>query len=245
MACSARRLWARLILHFWALEAERDGYGGAGVPDPVGYLARAFDRTKEAVSKPTEWQGTTTACSALLTVTKEEREDERTAEPCLCVTQLGDSAVMVIRPSDKSTVFRTKEQWHWFDCPRQLGTNSPDVPQENAVLDRVAIREGDVVLAVSDGVLDNLWAHEITENVSNSMLSYSRDKDSEVEEGSSEGSARMRYVALRLVEAAKEIATDPFAESPYMEKAVEEGLSIEGGTRSYQTGRSSQILTSI
>jgi hypothetical protein len=39
----------------------------------------------------------------------------------------------------------------------------------------------------------------------------------------------MRFVAQQLVNAARTIAQDPFAESPYMEKAIDEGLSIEGG----------------
>lgn len=39
----------------------------------------------------------------------------------------------------------------------------------------------------------------------------------------------MKFVADELMTAAKVIATDPFAESPFMEKAVEEGLAMEGG----------------
>ena len=39
----------------------------------------------------------------------------------------------------------------------------------------------------------------------------------------------MRHVAQELVLAARKIAEDPFAASPFMERAVEEGLAIEGG----------------
>ena len=39
----------------------------------------------------------------------------------------------------------------------------------------------------------------------------------------------MTFVAEELMEAAKNIATDPFAESPFMEHAIEEGLASEGG----------------
>jgi protein phosphatase PTC7 len=39
----------------------------------------------------------------------------------------------------------------------------------------------------------------------------------------------MNFVADELMKAAKVIATDPFAESPFMEHAVEEGLAMEGG----------------
>jgi hypothetical protein len=39
----------------------------------------------------------------------------------------------------------------------------------------------------------------------------------------------MEFVAQELVERAKKIALDPFAESPFMEHAIEEGLPSEGG----------------
>jgi hypothetical protein len=39
----------------------------------------------------------------------------------------------------------------------------------------------------------------------------------------------MVFAARRLLHAALAVAQDPFAESPYMEKAIDEGLTIEGG----------------
>lgn len=224
------RLWSRLILHFWALEAEKDAYGDdtsdPTTPDPKKYLQTAFERTQEATSTPNEWHGTTTACGALL-----HTDTDDPPHPVLYVTQLGDSQVLVIRPREKRTIFKTEEQWHWFDCPRQLGTNSPDTPAENAVLDKITIEEDDVVLAMSDGVIDNLWEHEVVANVVESMKKWASGKASKVPHAdvSGDDAAGMRFVAQELVKAARVIAEDPFAESPFMEKAVEEGLSIEGG----------------
>jgi hypothetical protein len=95
------------------------------------------------------------------------------------------------------------------------------------VLDRVEIQEEDVVLAITDGVVDNLWEHEIVTNICESMEAWNGDAEKDTEEQTyADG---MRFVAQRLVNAAREIAQDPFAESPYMEKAIDEGLSIEGG----------------
>jgi serine/threonine protein phosphatase PrpC len=145
----------------------------------------------------------------------------------LYVTQLGDSQILVIRPSSKEVIYKTQEQWHWFDCPRQLGTNSPDTPDNNAVMDCVEIREEDVVLALTDGVVDNLWEHEIVENICESMEKWTGDKDKDTEDQTY--AAGMQFAAQQLMNAAREIAQDPFAESPYMEKAIDEGLSIEGG----------------
>ncbi|KAJ4295718.1 hypothetical protein N0V88_004420 [Collariella sp. IMI 366227] len=229
---ASERLWARLILHFWATALFEDAalQGEAYHPDPVRCLQRAYEQTIEATGPPNDWLGTTTAAGAQLHYRRREQQiskdngseqppdlddttispppiedinpedkpsEDHILEPLLYVTNLGDSQIMVVRPSTRELVYKSAEQWHWFDCPRQLGTNSPDTPRECAVVDAVPIQEGDVVLAMSDGVIDNLWSHEIVE--------------------------------AELMEAAKAIAVDPFAESPFMEHAIEEGLASGGG----------------
>lgn len=149
------------------------------------------------------------------------------------MTNLGDCKVLVIRPREKKVLFRTEEQWHWFDCPMQLGTNSVDTPRNDAVLSLVDLEEDDIVLAASDGVLDNLWEHEV--------LTLTLESLEKWEQGRKEGEAPdqthpailteecMVFVARELLRAALEIAQDPYAESPYMEKAIDEGLAIQGG----------------
>jgi hypothetical protein len=100
-------------------------------------------------------------------------------------------------------------------------------------MDRIDIEENDVVLAMSDGVIDNLWEHEIIENVVNSIRKWEEGQGGE-STGDRRGGAGggMKFVAEELMKAAKVIATDPFAESPFMEHAVEEGLAMEGGETS-------------
>lgn len=228
-------LWSRLILHFWAMEMEKDAErvrppGEQYIPNPIEYLQKAYEQTIEATSEPNKWLGTTTATGAQLSYQKSDSDPNAPPTPLLYVTNLGDSQVLVLRPRDSELIYKTKEQWHWFDCPRQLGTNSPDTPRENAVMDKVPIEENDVVLAMSDGVIDNLWEHEIIENVVNSIQTWESGQG-----GASTGDRRggagggMKFVAEELMKAAKAIATDPFAESPFMEHAVEEGLAMEGG----------------
>ncbi|KAK4682123.1 hypothetical protein QC764_113480 [Podospora pseudoanserina] len=224
-------LWARLILHFWATNIFQDAASHSQRdyhPDPVSYLQHAYEQTVEATSEPNDWQGTTTVAGALLHFRKNSETGD--PEPLVYVTNIGDSQVMVVRPSTREMVFKSKEQWHWFDCPRQLGTNSPDTPVNCAVVDEVPIREGDVVLAMSDGVIDNLWAHEIVEKVSESVERWERGEGREegIVEGE-DGKDMMGFVAEELKEAAKVIALDPFAESPFMEHAIEEGLASGGG----------------
>ncbi|KXX79599.1 Protein phosphatase PTC7 [Madurella mycetomatis] len=234
-------LWARLILHFWATAIFEDAarQGGSYQPDPVTYLQRAYEQTIEATSEPNDWQGTTTASGAQLHYRRSGGNSGATGsggggtvEPLLYVTNLGDSQVMVIRPSTREMVYKSTEQWHWFDCPRQLGTNSPDTPANCAVVDQVPIREGDVVLAMSDGVIDNLWGHEIVDKVCESLGEW-RAGDVKVRgvplDDAAGDDSGMGFVAHELMEAARVIAVDPFAESPFMEHAIEEGLASGGG----------------
>lgn len=228
-------LWSRLILHFWALEAERDASvtssaATSSEPNPVQYLQTAYEHTVSATSSPNEWNGTTTACAALL----HYNAKEASTGPLLYVTNLGDSQCLVIRPKDDELVYKTTEQWHWFDCPRQLGTNSPDSPNANAVMDKVNIEENDVVLAMSDGVVDNLWEHEVLESVVDSIRKWEAGEDGEASgERCGGAGGGMLFVAEELVKAARNIAEDPYAESPFMERAVEEGLAMEGGWRNH------------
>ena len=232
-------LWSRLVLHFWAMEA---GGTEARVSEEGlnGCLQKAYEATVDATSPPNEWFGTTTASGARLS----DAEGKAKLE----VTQLGDSAILVLRPKLKdgdALLYKTEEQWHWFDCPRQLGTNSPDTPTQNGVSKTIDVEEGDVVLAISDGVSDNLWEHEVIANVCDSVR-----KEEEIlgpavngkaapagpattggkeDVRDTEAAEAMRRVATELVRAARVIAEDPFAESPFMERAIEEGLPTEGG----------------
>jgi serine/threonine protein phosphatase PrpC len=218
------------------LEIERDlararPPGASYEPHPIDYLQRAYELTIKATSEPNKWQGTTTAAGAQLHFQRLSSERNAPATPVLYVTNLGDSQILVIRPRDQRVIYKTKEQWHWFDCPRQLGTNSPDTPRKDAATDKVDIEENDVVLAMSDGVIDNLWEHEIVTNVVESIAKWESRGGLDMQGGAGGG---MQFVADRLMNAARVIAQDPFAESPFMEHAVEEGLAMEGGKFEWQ-----------
>ncbi|KFA52502.1 hypothetical protein S40293_05638 [Stachybotrys chartarum IBT 40293] len=228
-------LWSRLVLHYWATAAEAEvaafstAHDEAREPDPVGTLQLAYERTLEATSAH-GLQGTTTACGAQLYARRGAADTSKQSCPVLYITNLGDCQVMVLRPSNQQVIYKTTEQWHWFDCPRQLGTNSPDTPKENAVMDIVDIEVGDVVLAMSDGVIDNLWEHEIVSTVLKSIGQWEEGKGMKSNDDRTGGrNGGMKAVAEDLVAAAKQVATDPFAESPFMEHAIEEGLASGGG----------------
>lgn len=229
-------LWSRLIAHFWAVEFEKLFAAKKEVSldelDPIALLELAFEQTKRVTSSPNEILGTTTACSALLHHRSED-------QPVVLATSLGDCAAFIIRPSgggeeddgeEGEIIYKTTEQWHWFDCPRQLGSNSPDTPRGNAVTDVVDVREDDLVVVMSDGVTDNLWEHEICTTVTRALREWTERSTEPARQAAEKNPAGgMVYVAAALMNAARDIAMDPYAESPYMERALDEGIAAEGG----------------
>ncbi|KAK6499415.1 hypothetical protein TWF506_004043 [Arthrobotrys conoides] len=234
-------------------------------------------------SKTQRFHGTTTFTGCLLHGGK------------LHVVSIGDSHCLVLRPSstspteDASTtsdtssksgenenettsdpgfLLRTTEQWHYFDCPRQLGTDSPDTPLGNATVSTIDIQNGDIIILATDGMLDNLWEEEVISIILHTLTKTSspggenepwgmelgqimkKKGKKRVEEGVNvafreylaknedllpgaedpiEGGELMTGIAAELVKAAKVVATDPYAESPWMERAIEEGKIAEGG----------------
>lgn len=212
-------LWSRLIAHYWAVEVEKAYQASDDVNleqlDMVKFLQTAYEQTKNVTTEGSEpIVGTTTASSALL----HHRSPD---EPVALVTTLGDCTVFIIRPQTGDLIYKTEEQWHWFDCPRQLGTNSPDTPEGNAVMDIIDVKEDDIVCVVSDGVSDNLFENEIIEKVSTCFRDWQEGK-----EGTKDGAV---YLARELMKAAQDIATDLNGESPYMERALDEGIAVGSG----------------
>lgn len=82
----------------------------------------------------------------------------------LTAANLGDSGFMVIRGME--IVFRTKEQQHSFNFPYQIGTGSADKPQDAQRLS-VEVQPGDLVIAGTDGLWDNLFDEDILEILAN------------------------------------------------------------------------------
>eukprot|EP01110_Echinostelium_bisporum_P009383 TRINITY_DN33051_c0_g1_i1.p1 TRINITY_DN33051_c0_g1~~TRINITY_DN33051_c0_g1_i1.p1 ORF type:complete len:344 (-),score=123.31 TRINITY_DN33051_c0_g1_i1:60-1091(-) len=80
----------------------------------------------------------------------------------LNAANLGDSGFMVVRGSQ--IVYRSKEQQHSFNFPYQIGTGSADKPEHSMSI-TVDIQPGDLVIAGTDGLWDNLYDEDIMEAV--------------------------------------------------------------------------------
>mmetsp|Transcript_46242 Transcript_46242/g.86307 ORF Transcript_46242/g.86307 Transcript_46242/m.86307 type:complete len:330 (+) Transcript_46242:59-1048(+) len=87
------------------------------------------------------------------------------------ILNLGDSGAMLLRPALRTppgsdqpllfprVVFRSSDQTHYFNCPYQLGSGSAPVEAPDFI--RIRVRMGDLVVAATDGVFDNLFDHQV------------------------------------------------------------------------------------
>lgn len=118
--------------------------------DPVEILQRAFDRVTQD-----QYQGSSTALVCTI------------VNDCLRLAYIGDSGLVVIRRSASGRpelAFRSEDQLHGFNFPFQLGNGSSDYPC-NSITAEVQLMSGDVIVAATDGVFDNLFDFEILQMV--------------------------------------------------------------------------------
>lgn len=111
-----------------------------GSIDPARVLEKAHSNTKA--------KGSSTACIIALT------------NEGIHAINLGDSGFMVVR--DGCTVFQSPVQQHGFNFTYQLENSSRgDLPSSGQVF-TFPVSPGDVIVAGTDGIFDNLYNNEVT-----------------------------------------------------------------------------------
>lgn len=111
-----------------------------GSIDPARVLEKAHTSTKA--------KGSSTACIVALT------------EQGLHAVNLGDSGFIVVR--DGCTIFRSPVQQHDFNFTYQLASGSDsDLPSAGEIF-TISVAPGDVIIAGTDGLFDNLYNNEVT-----------------------------------------------------------------------------------
>ncbi|KAJ6808328.1 putative protein phosphatase 2C 55 [Iris pallida] len=111
-----------------------------GSIDPARVLEKAYTSTKA--------RGSSTACIIALT------------DQGIHAVNLGDSGFIVVR--DGCTIFRSPVQQHDFNFTYQLESgNGSDLPSAAQVF-TVPVASGDVIVAGTDGLFDNLYNNEVT-----------------------------------------------------------------------------------
>ncbi|CCW67580.1 unnamed protein product [Phytomonas sp. Hart1] len=136
------------------------GYSEQGV-DPAVYTRNVMSFSLEKVKESVCDSG---AASALDVLNHGWKMANASAQPGGCpvtmativdhtfasILNLGDCGIILVRK--KELLYQTTTQQHSFNCPYQLPHDTPDLG-EGA---KIQIREGDVFLCMSDGVLDNI-----------------------------------------------------------------------------------------
>ncbi|XP_071936480.1 probable protein phosphatase 2C 80 isoform X1 [Coffea arabica] len=115
-----------------------------GAVNPKRVMQEAYSNTKAP--------GSSTACIITL------------SGNALRAANVGDSGFIVVR--DGKVVYQSPVQQHHFNCPYQLG-NSKDDPSLAQEL-QIEVQKGDIVVAGTDGVFDNLHGFEIEEVIKSS-----------------------------------------------------------------------------
>lgn len=162
-----------------------------GSIDPARVLEKAHTSTKS--------QGSSTACIIALT------------DQGLNAINLGDSGFMVVR--EGHTVFRSPVQQHDFNFTYQLESGSNgDLPSSGQVF-TVAVAPGDVIIAGTDGLFDNLYNNEITAIV---VQAVRAGTDPQV-------------TAQKIAALARQRAQDKNRQTPFSTAAQDAGFRYYGG----------------
>ncbi|XP_071692672.1 probable protein phosphatase 2C 80 [Rutidosis leptorrhynchoides] len=159
--------------------------------DPAHVLAKAHLATKA--------KGSSTACIIAL---KEEG---------LHAVNLGDSGFVVIR--DGCTIFHSPVQQHDFNFTYQLANgNEGDQPSSGQVF-KIEVAAGDVIVAGTDGLFDNLYNNEVTALVVQGVRSR----------------VSPEVMAKNIADLARVKALDRKRQSPFATAAQEAGFRYHGG----------------
>ncbi|KAG0592268.1 hypothetical protein KC19_1G238100 [Ceratodon purpureus] len=158
--------------------------------DPARVMIRAHARTK--------CRGSSTACILAL------------SNNGLLAANLGDSGFMLLR--NGRAIFKSPVQQHQFNFPFQLESGGSDSPSAAEVFS-LQVAAGDVVVAGTDGLFDNLFDNELMGVVVHSTRA-----------GSDPQTTAQNIVAL-----ARERAEDRNRQTPFSTAAQEAGFRFYGG----------------
>ncbi|WWC57761.1 uncharacterized protein I303_100296 [Kwoniella dejecticola CBS 10117] len=201
--------------------------------DPVEIMQRGFEKCLSCINA----EGTHGSSTCLLALLHNST---------LHIANLGDCCLLLIRKGE--VVFRTQEMQHAFNFPLQVGTHSRDEPMKDAQRYDVGVKKGDVVILGSDGLMDNLFDEEILEIVLQFTSSSSSSSDSTSDQAQlptppstppSEVESRAsislpfspQQVSEALCKKARSISELVTATTPFMCKAIEEGIDFVGGKK--------------
>ncbi|KAJ3670205.1 hypothetical protein LUZ60_010529 [Juncus effusus] len=162
-----------------------------GSVDPSRVLERAYTSTKS--------RGSSTACIIALT------------DKGVHAVNLGDSGFIVVR--EGCTIFRSPVQQHDFNFTYQLESgNGSDLPSSAQVFN-FPVEAGDVIIAGTDGLFDNLYDNEVTAVVVHAVRA----------------GLGPQVTAQKIAALARQRALDKNRQTPFSSAAQEAGYRYYGG----------------
>ncbi|CAM6101009.1 unnamed protein product [Calypogeia fissa] len=162
----------------------------AGSIDPARVMEKAHSLTK--------CKGSSTACIIALT------------DSALEAANLGDSGFVIVRNS--RTIFKSPVQQHQFNIPFQLEHGGSDPPSAAQVFS-FQVFQGDVVVAGTDGLFDNVYDSELTTVVVQAVR----------------GGLDPQKTAEKIAALAKSRAQDKNRQTPFSTAAQDAGFRFYGG----------------
>ena len=163
----------------------------------------------------------------------------------LRVLNLGDSGAMLMRPAARRMAgargqnvlwpriaLRTADQTHYFNCPYQVSCDDFEVVGERMDELSAVVREGDILLAATDGVLDNVFDQALQLTVARSLPSL---RMAALDDGGADPGrvqAAVDDLALEIAREAHAIGLredDKTVSTPFEHAAAQEGYRFLGG----------------
>lgn len=138
---------------------------------------------------------------------------------------LGDSGFSIIRGT--SVIYQEKPQTHFFNCPKQLTKLPPnagrkfaracvDAPSEAQVLE-MKLRDGDIVVAYTDGFSDNVFPVDMLRICKLSSRTAGTEQE------------QVQAMADRMVEYSRKCMFNKNRVSPFERDAASQGMFFRGG----------------
>ncbi|GLJ13620.1 hypothetical protein SUGI_0216510 [Cryptomeria japonica] len=157
-----------------------------------------LSRVLEKAYVSTKSKGSSTACMLAL------------SDQGLHAVNLGDSGFLVVR--DGCTIFRSPVQQHEFNYPYQLESGGSDLPS-SAQMFTLQVTPGDVIIAGTDGLFDNLYNSEVTAVVVHAVRA----------------GLGPQVTAQKIAALARQRAQDKHRQTPFSTAAQDAGITHYGG----------------
>jgi len=203
--------FSRLLMHLCNEYQKNHTEQNPGeIPGPMEILEKGY------YMMPLGIIGSTTACIAVI------------SEGVIHTTTLGDSSYFILR--DGKILHRGPILEHAFNHPFQLSDRllialtkskaatidqaQADWPMDSLEMKHEA-KEGDILLLMTDGILDNLWEKDIESITQNWMTSKSAQN--------------ITMLAAGIVDLARKVSASVSSNTPFQSKAMAQGMFVPGG----------------